>query len=78
MTMRLKNHETHKWRFSLSDEYDAICDNCGVIEDTRKAGEPCLADDLGRKISEETQRRLKAIDDNIKRAMQEAHRFFVD
>lgn len=97
--MRLIDHPTHKWRYSDSSYYDFICENCGVPEGTRKAGEPCehwvknlkpgdwgswyslnrgSADDLGATISEETQQNLKAIDDNIRNAMMNAHKFYVD
>ena len=78
--MRLIDHESHKWRYSDSSYYDFVCENCGVPEGTRKASEPCGATlkDFGSTISEETRKRLKEIDDNINRAMREAHKYFLD
>jgi hypothetical protein len=40
-SVNLKDHESHKWRFSDSSYYDFICEKCGVPEGTRKATEPC-------------------------------------
>ena len=39
--MRLKDHESHKWRYSDSSYYDAVCEVCNVAEGTRAAGHPC-------------------------------------
>lgn len=37
----MSDHDSHKWRFSDSSYYDAICEKCNVPEGSQKASEPC-------------------------------------
>ena len=74
----MEDHPSHEWRYSDSSYYDFVCKKCGCAEFSAAARLPCTPIDIGATISEETQKNIKAIEDNTRYAMMNAHKFWCD